>query len=126
LYSTPAALVDALIASRQAEDLDTYLATYEAEAAIVLQPGSIAKGHAAVRDFFNFFIALNPTFTVARRQFVEANGVALHLSEWTLVGTDANGNPIEWSGRTADVLRQQSDGSWLVALDNPWGTSAIE
>jgi ketosteroid isomerase-like protein len=126
VYLTTAALVDALIALRRSEDLETYLKAYEAEAVIVLQPGSIGKGHAAVRDFFNYFISLKPTFTVMRRQFVEANGIALHLSEWTLVGADQAGKPIAWSGRTADVLRLQHDGGWLVAIDNPWGTAALE
>jgi ketosteroid isomerase-like protein len=63
---------------------------------------------------------------VTRREFIEGPETTLHLSKWTLTGVDSEGNPIDWSGRTSDVLRKQEDGSWLVALDNPWGTALLD
>jgi ketosteroid isomerase-like protein len=57
---------------------------------------------------------------------VEGAEITLHLSEWKLTGVDSGGKPIDWSGRTCDVLRKQSDGGWLVALDNPWGTALLD
>ena len=61
-----------------------------------------------------------------RREFVEGAEITLHLSEWTLTGVGSDGEPIDWSGRTCDVLRKQSDRGWLVALDNPWGTALLD
>ena len=26
------------------------------------------------------------------------------------------------AGKATDVLRQQSDGTWHILIDNPWGT----
>ena len=125
-YATPAALFDAVVQSRNQVDLETYLGCYEPNAVIVAQPGTIARGLDGLRGFFTFFTSLKPTFTVIRREFIEGPDVTLHMSAWTLSGTDPTGKPIEWSGRTTDVLRKQEDGNWLVALDNPWGTALLD
>jgi ketosteroid isomerase-like protein len=125
-YSTPALLFDAVVRSRNEGDIATYLACYERDATIVLQPGTVASGEAGLRAFFTFYLSLKPVFTVVRREFLEGSEVTLHLSQWTLTGTDASGQAIAWAGRTTDVLRKQSDGSWLVSLDNPWGTSLLD
>ncbi len=126
MYATPSELFTAVVESRNRGDLATYLGCYEATATIVLQPGTVAGGEEALRGFFAFFTSLKPTFTVTRREFIEGPDIALHLSAWTLSGVDAEGKPIQWSGRTSDVLRKQAEGGWLVALDNPWGTSFLD
>ena len=125
-YVTPAELFDAVVDSRNRGDLATYLGCYEPTATIVLQPGVVAQGEEALRGFMDFFASLKPTFTVTRHEFIEGPEITMHLSAWTLTGTDAEGKPIAWSGRTADILRRQADGGWLVALDNPWGTALLD
>ena len=125
-YLTPAALFDAVVASRNRNDLAAYLGCYEHNATIVQQPGAIATGQEALQKFFAFYQSLRPTFTVVRRTFIEGPEITLHLSAWTLTGTDSDGNQFAWEGRTTDVLRKQSDGSWLVSLDNPWGTALLD
>jgi ketosteroid isomerase-like protein len=125
-YPTPALLFDAVVKSRNEGDLATYLSCYEENATIVIQPGTVAAGQEGLRGFFAFFTSLKPTFTVVRREFIEGDNVTLHMSAWTLKGTDPAGNPIDWSGRTCDVLRKQADGTWLVSLDNPYGTALLD
>jgi ketosteroid isomerase-like protein len=56
---------------------------------------------------------------------IENEGVALHYSAWTSSSVDAEGKPQELGGITTDVLRKQADGSWLIAIDNAWGTSVL-
>jgi ketosteroid isomerase-like protein len=125
-YLTPSALFDAVVDSRRRNDLATYLGCYEYEATIVQQPGTVATGQEALGNFFAFYQSIRPTFTVVRREFIEGPEITLHLSAWTLNGTDADGKPITWEGRTTDVLRKQPDGNWLVSLDNPWGTALLD
>jgi ketosteroid isomerase-like protein len=125
-YPTPALLFDAVVKSRNEGDVDTYLSCYEANATIVIQPGTVAAGETGLRGFFAFFTSLKPTFTVERREFIEGENVTLHMSAWTLTGVDPSGQAIAWSGRTCDVLRKQSDGNWLVSLDNPYGTALLD
>jgi ketosteroid isomerase-like protein len=47
------------------------------------------------------------------------------LGEWTLSGTGQDGKPVTMGGLSADVLRRQPDGRWLIAVDNPWGTAIL-
>jgi ketosteroid isomerase-like protein len=48
--------------------------------------------------------------------------IALLFSDWTLSATDPDGHAIEMAGRTSDVARRQSDGSWLFVIDDPYGS----
>ena len=77
-------------------------------------------------NLFAFYQSIKPTFTVVRREFIECPETTLHLSAWMLSGTDADGKPFAWQGRTNDVLRKQPDGNWLLSLDNPWGTALLD
>jgi ketosteroid isomerase-like protein len=55
---------------------------------------------------------------------VEAGDVALVVNRWSLRGTEPDGAPVEMRGSSADVLRRQADGTWLVLVDDPWGGAA--
>ena len=83
-------------------------------------------GHAAIRAACAGLLALNPTAALDVRSVVPAGDVALLISTWSLAGTDAEGNPVAIAGQTSDVARRQSDGTWLFAIDNPWGDAAVD
>jgi len=53
---------------------------------------------------------------------IQTSNLALVNTEWSFKGTAPDGKPINISGRATDVLRQQSDSTWRVLIDNPWGT----
>jgi ketosteroid isomerase-like protein len=48
--------------------------------------------------------------------------MALVNSEWSFNGSGPSGKSVTIAGNAIDVLRQQSDGSWGILIDNPWGT----
>ena len=106
-------------------DLETALTFYEPGASLVVKPGVVATGTVALREALAGFVALKPTLTTESQQVMEAGDVALYCSRWSLRGTDPAGNPVHMGGRSSDVLRRQSDGNWLIALDNPWGTDIV-
>jgi uncharacterized protein (TIGR02246 family) len=105
-----------------AHDLEALMALYEPEATLVPLPGQVATGTEAIREALSGFFALNPKFELEFKRAFQAGDLALLFSEWTLTGTDPEGNPIELEGRTSDVARQQADGSWLFVIDNPYAT----
>ncbi len=119
--NTVAELVEAI----NRADLDGALALYEKDAVLVAQPGRIARGTAELREALAGFIALKATLRSEAQQVVEAGDVALYVGRWSLRGIDPAGKPVATSGESADVLRRQKDGRWLIALDNPWGAQIL-
>jgi uncharacterized protein (TIGR02246 family) len=105
-----------------AHDLKALLALYEPDATLIPQPGQVVTGTEAIREGLSGFLALKPKFDLEFKKAFQAGDIALLFSDWTLSGTDPEGNAIEMAGRTSDVARRQPDGSWLVVIDDPYGS----
>jgi uncharacterized protein (TIGR02246 family) len=105
-----------------AHDLEAALALYEPEATLIPQPGQVVTGTEAIREALSAFLALKPKFESEFKKAFRVGDVALLFSDWTLSASDPDGNAIEMSGRTSDVARRQSDGSWLFVIDDPYGS----
>ena len=122
---SPLEAVAQLVNAMNNGDLEMALSMYEPGASLVVKPGVVATGTVALREALAGFVALKPTLTTESQQVMEAGDVALYCSRWSLRGTDPAGNPVHMGGRSSDVLRRQSNGNWLIALDNPWGTDIV-
>ena len=122
-FADTLAVLTTVIDARNAGDVDTVLACYQPDATVVVtQSGDILTGLKGAQTAAENFIALKPEFAVGSRTIVEGEDVSLHLMRWRLKGTAPDGTALDLSGCTADVCRKQSDGGWLLAIDNPWGT----
>lgn len=102
-------------------DVDGALALYEPHAAFTPQPGEVVTGRDAIRQALEGFTALTPRLEGKIERVVESGDVALVLNRWTLEGTSPDGQAVEMAGLSADVVRRQRDGRWLVLIDDPWG-----
>jgi ketosteroid isomerase-like protein len=118
---SPRQLDEQWMKSFNGADMDALLALYEPEATLIPQPGSPVTGYEAIREALSQFIGLGGQIDLRPSVVVESAGLALVMSDWTLTGgTDPDGNPVELSGRSTEVLRRQDDGSWLFVIDDPW------
>jgi uncharacterized protein (TIGR02246 family) len=113
--------IDINNAAVAAGDIDGILATYEANAVLVGQPGKSVMGTPALREAFNQFLALNPKITVTNHDIIQADDIALHSYTWKMSGKAPDGKPMEQGGLSVVVLRKQPDGRWLMVIDNPFG-----
>jgi ketosteroid isomerase-like protein len=113
-HKTATDTIETLIEARKNKDFELAFSCYEKDASIVLQPGQTEKGEEVIKSFIKQVSSLALTF--GEHVFVETDGIALHLSKYML---DMGKNGVI-NGRTADVLRRQPDGTWLVAIDNAW------
>ena len=104
-----------------AGDLNAIVSLYEPDAVLVPQPGQTVRGHAAIRQALIAFLAMKPRFVFQSGKTLESNDIAILFSNWTLTGTAADGSAIKMAGQTTDVVRKQKDGTWLLAIDNPFG-----
>jgi ketosteroid isomerase-like protein len=106
-------------------DIDAVLSLYELDATFALPTafgeGSVT-GHDALREAFGGLLALTPELAVTAEKTLVAGDTALIIGHWTLRARDPDGNDIDIGGRFADVVRRQSDGTWLLVIDNPNGS----
>jgi ketosteroid isomerase-like protein len=121
----PIDTVNQLVDAINHGDLDRAVAAYEAGAVLVAQPGQLARGSNQIRQALAGFIVLQATLETETRELIEAGDVALYVSRWSLRGTDPTGKPVAMAGESADILRRQPDGRWLIAVDNPWGAGIL-
>jgi ketosteroid isomerase-like protein len=126
LSPSPADVVNLLIEARSRGDIDEAVCCYEPGATLVAMPGTVVSGSEAIRTLLTRFASLKGDFRRGKHQLIEAGDIAFYCSDWTMSATDQAGKSIQMKGRTADVLRRQSDGNWLIAFDNPWGTAILE
>ncbi len=106
-------------------DLEAAMATYEPGAQLVVQPGQTATGP-AMREALKGFIAMKPKFTMSKHDVIVSGDIALHISPWSMEAVDpSSGSAINGGGLSLAVLRRQADGSWLMIVDNPYGSAVL-
>lgn len=104
-------------------DIDALVALYEPDAVLLPQPGVVARGHAAIREALAGFLAMKGEFRIVSSKTVHAGDLALVYAKWTLDAKAPDDSPAHLEGETSDVVRRQVDGSWLLAIDSPFGSS---
>jgi ketosteroid isomerase-like protein len=104
-----------------AQDLGGMLELYETDAVLVTQPGSPTTGQGNHRGLEGL-LGIGLPISVEVRHLYVAGDLALALTDWSIRGTGADGNRVDLSGTTTDVLRRGAEG-WRLAIDNPFGTA---
>jgi uncharacterized protein (TIGR02246 family) len=120
--TTPTEVVGTLSRLMSDGDVEGALSLYEPEA--VFQPAPDAPavtGRPSIREALLRFVALRPTLTGDIVKMHQTGDTALVVNRWTLVGTQPDGEPVEMTGISTDVLRRDADGRWRIAVDDPWG-----
>jgi uncharacterized protein (TIGR02246 family) len=102
-------------------DLDAMVALYEPDATFAPQPGMSVSGREEIRAALRGFLAVKPRMTGYIEKVLRAGDTALVANRWKLSGTGPDGSPVEMAATSADVLRRRPDGSWGIAIDDPWG-----
>ena len=95
---------------------------YEKDACFASKPGQIGQDLESIRRSLQGFIDMKVKLEARVRRVIQAGNLALLTTEWSIVGTEPDGKPINLTGRGTVVLRSQFDGSWLMVIENPWGT----
>ena len=104
-----------------AGDVSRLLDLYEPHAHLVSKPDEVISGRDAIRRAFEEFIALRGKIFMDTYYTFEAGDLALLRSHWRIVGSGPDGKLLEMQGDGVEILRKQTDGTWLFALDHPFG-----
>ena len=111
--------INAMTSAFHQGDIDAIMRTYEPGAVVVGEPGALVQGDRPLRDMFAGFVAAKARFTFDGHEVMAAGDIALHLTPWRMTGVAPDGGPIAAAGLSIAVLRRQSDGGWLMVIDDP-------
>ncbi len=103
-------------------NLSSILTLYESDACFASQPGHIVKGEESIRNSLQSFIDIKGKLESNVKRVFRSSDIALVVTEWSFNGIGPDGKAVQLTGKATDVLRQQSDGTWRILIDNPWGT----
>jgi uncharacterized protein (TIGR02246 family) len=120
--STPEELLNSFVEAFDAGDTGSMIMLYEADACTVSQSGYVVKGRDDIRQSLQSFMDMKGKLESKVRRVLQATNLALVISEWSFNGTGSDGKPVIIAGKATDMIRQQSDGTWRILIDNPWGT----
>ncbi|NMC32545.1 MAG: DUF4440 domain-containing protein [Veillonellaceae bacterium] len=115
------------LAIKQA-DFDTLMNYYTDDAILVVKPGMIARGKAEIKKAF---IAIAKYFnnsivpTQGEMIVLEAGDSALVLSQTLLEANKKKASDYSMDRRATYVFRKDTQGKWLCAIDNSYGTDLL-
>jgi uncharacterized protein (TIGR02246 family) len=106
---TPEDITRLFVERVNAGDAAGLAALYEPDAVIAFPPGRLTVGHEAILALYEQMVAGQPRFEY------EEPLTTLISGDLALTATEAQ----DEAGARAQVVRRQSDGSWLRVLDRP-------
>lgn len=116
---TPEQIPKLLAAAMNAGDLDAFVDLHEPDATTVVPPeGTTVTGRDEIRAALEPIFAGRPKIENEVVGKLENGGLALVHAQWQLETHDAEGQAIAFGGRGTIVSRRQTDGRWLIALEN--------
>lgn len=108
-------------------DLDAILSFYEGDTAVIVaRPGPLVRGADGLMNFFKEAIRSGLVAKQLKTRVIEADGVALFISRWTLAPKDAGSGAEARTFISTSVFRRQRDGSWKLLIDNPFGPQLLD
>jgi ketosteroid isomerase-like protein len=119
---TPEELLDLQVEEFNIGNISFLMTLYEKEACFASKPGQVAKDVESIRKAFQSLIDMGCKLKTKPKRVLLASDLALLVTEWSINGTEPDGKPINLTGRGTVVLRRQSDDTWLIVIENPWGT----
>lgn len=96
------------------------MASYERPASIVFEPGDAQDSAETQAQTFAGLAAMKPQFSYAGHEVFVADNLALHIAPWTMKASGPEG-PLEQRGLSVAVLRKDTEGRWLLVIDDPHG-----
>jgi len=112
----PSEINAAFAAGFNRRDVDALLALYQPDGAVVEVDGTVSHGIDPIRDHLAGLVAIGGTMTSTNLTTVVAGEIALVTAAWEIVGASVAPTI---TGRSAEVLRRSSDGTWAYLIDQP-------
>lgn len=99
-------------------DADAVLALYDSEAVFLDRSGDTVKGRDALRRQLTPMAAARTRFDYVIKQVVEADGIALMHTQWTVTQPGSPEAPMRV--HAIEIARRQADASWRWLIGDPF------
>ncbi len=123
---TPLETVEQLDVAFNRGNLEAILEFYEDGATVVLEPGRLVTGKAALRQAFALILRSRLIARQVKTNVIETGDLALFTSKWSLINTGSDSTIPARVGFATTILRKQPDGGWRIVIDNSWGPAILE
>jgi ketosteroid isomerase-like protein len=120
--TNPEDLLDTQVEELNKGNIDFLMTLYEKDACFASKPGQVVSDKESIRRAFQDFNNMGVKLEARAKRVLHAGDLALLITEWSITGIEPNDKPINLTGRGTIVFRRQSDGTWLMVIENPWGT----
>jgi uncharacterized protein (TIGR02246 family) len=104
-------------------DFEGLLSLYEQTAVAIDRDGTVVSGREAIAERYRRLLSAQLQMSGTLRKVVRAGDVAILVGDWQLEGAGPDGARISVKGRSYDVLHRQADGTWRIAVENPFDVS---
>jgi ketosteroid isomerase-like protein len=121
-FMTPEDLLNSQVQEFNKGNIDFLMTLYEKDACFASKAGQVVRDLESIRRILQGLIDMGGKLEARVKRLLHSSNLALLITEWSLSGTEPDGKPINLTGRATIVLRSQSDGTWLMIIENPWGT----
>ncbi len=115
----PSEIHELFQAAFNAGDLPALLDFYEEDALFVTGPGTSASGRDALSAIFQSFLEMKAVMRLETASVFQNGDLALLEGKWVLIGAGPEGDPVQVTGTSHEVVRRQPDGRWLYTIDDP-------
>jgi uncharacterized protein (TIGR02246 family) len=123
--NSPTALSASFAAAMRTGDLESAVALWHPDAAIIQPDGRLVSGREAVAAALKALIDNGVTLTIEIAAVYDAGETALGIGTLTMRASNGGGDgDFEHSSEALVIYRRDDDGGWRIALDAPWGLPA--
>jgi ketosteroid isomerase-like protein len=119
---TPEDVLDLQVKEFNKGNISFLMTLYENGACSVSNPGQVVEDLKNISQSLQSFIDMRSKLEGKVKRVLQANDLTLLITEGLINGTRPHGESINLTGRGTVILRRQSDGNWLMVIENPWGT----
>ncbi len=124
--TSPDTLHAKFVAACEDGDIDALVALYEPDATIRELNGERTIGTEPIRDHIERLLAMKPNMEILSSHSVVSGDLAVSSSHWRAEATAPDGSVVNMEFRGAELTRRQADGTWLIVIDNPFGSEVLQ
>ena len=108
---TPEDLLNSQVEEFNKGNISFLMTLYEKDACFASNSGQVVKALESIHRTLQGFIDIGSKLEARVKRVLQANDLALLITEWSINGTASDDKPINPTGRGTVVLRHQSDGT---------------